>query len=119
MEIIKVAEEIERRINALAIGRKELAERGKAKAEALADYDRELAKAIIKLGSDSGIEFEGQILKNMPATVRPKVAQGICWEWALKKDLAEAQYRNAIAGMSALEAELNAYQSLFRYLNEV
>jgi len=47
-----------------------------------------------------------------------KIAKGICYQEKLNMELAEAQYKNAIVGMSAIQAELNGFQSIYRHLEQ-
>lgn len=119
MELNKVAEQIENRIKALSIGRKELSTRTKRKAEAISAYERAIAVTIIKL--KNGVEFtlEEQKVKNPIASITEKIAKGICWQEKLDMEQAEGQYKGAIIGMQAIQSELMGYQSIFKHLEEI
>ncbi|HDZ26359.1 hypothetical protein LCGC14_0398900 [marine sediment metagenome] len=118
MELIKVADKIEHRINLLAKGREVIQERAENKARKIADYEKELALTLIKMKEGVEMELEGHSIKALPVSIMEKVAKGMCWKEKLDMEQADAEYRNAIAGMHALEAELNGWQSIFRHLEE-
>lgn len=118
MELIKVADKIEHRINLLEAGRKEIKKRAENKAQTIAHYEKELALTLIKIKEGVEMELEGHKIKALPVSIMEKVAKGMCWKERLDMEQADAEYRNAVAGMRALEAELNGYQSIYRHLEE-
>ena len=118
MDILKIAQEIERRIRLLDLGRQELPKRAKLKAETMAEYERELSKTILRLRNEK-VEWEGQVIENSPATLVEKIAKGMMWEKKLEADLAESSYKNAFKGVDILQAQLNGFQSIYRHLSEL
>ena len=118
-ELFRVAQQIENRIQALSVGRKELASRTKSKAGAISNYERAIAITIIQL--KNGIEFtlEGSVVRNPIASIAEKIAKGICWKEKLDMEQAEGEYKAAIVGMQALQAELCGYQSIYKHLEEL
>ena len=108
MEIIEIAKKIEEKIKLLEKGRQTLAIKAKEKAEAIAEYDKKMAKTIIQMKNEG-----------MPITLIERIAKGICWKEKLAKELAEAEYKNATVKMEAVMAELNGYQSINRYLEKM
>lgn len=118
MEIVRVATEIENRIKVLSSMRESLRELSINKANAIARYEKELAKTIIKLRHGRAIEVDGEVVKDPPATLIEKIARGACDKELLDKDMAEAAYKNAISSLSTIQSELNGYQSIYRYLEE-
>ena len=118
-ELFRVAEQIENRIKALSVGRKELAQRTKRKAEAISTYERAIAVTIIKL--KNGVEFtlDEHTVKNPIASITEKIAKGICWKEKLEMDTAEGLYKGAIVGMQAIQSELMGYQSIYKHLEEI
>jgi len=108
MEIIEIAKKIEEKIKLLEKGRQTLAIKAKEKAEAIAEYDKKMAKTIIQMKNEG-----------MPITLIERIAKGICWKEKLTKELAEAEYKNATVKMEAVMAELNGYQSINRYLEKI
>jgi len=108
MEIIEIAKKIEEKIKLLEKGRQTLAIKAKEKAEAIAEYDKKMAKTIIQMKNEG-----------MPITLIERIAKGICWKEKLTKELAEAEYKNATVKMEAVMAELNGYQSINRYLEKM
>ena len=119
MELVKIAEEIQKKIRLLAAGRKILKVRAYAKAEAIANYERAIAKTLIQLKNEKIFEIDGNKIEKPPATYAEKIAKGLCYDEKIICELEEAKYKNAIVGMQAIQAELNGYQSIFRYLDEV
>jgi len=116
---IKVAGEIQAAINRIAAGRREFKIRAITKADTNGKYYKEKAKAIIKLRNGIEMEIDGLKTTNVSATNAESIARGICYKEKIAKELAEAEYTNAVKGMAALIAELNGLQSLNRHLKEV
>lgn len=106
MDVLSVAKDIEHKIKLLEKGRDGLQALAIDKAHAIAEYDKELRIAILKL-KDEG---------KLPATLIEKVAKGDCHKERGDKELAKALYKIQIVKMSAVEAELNGFQSINRYL---
>lgn len=119
MELTKVSEAIEQRIRLLEQGRKKLQEIATNKAKTISDYEKAIALTLMKLKNDVSMELEGELIQKPPASIMEKVARGICWKEKLDMEKADADYRCAITGMNAIEAELNGFQSINRYLKEV
>lgn len=118
MEIVFVAKKIEEKIKTLEVGREILKDYAKDKANTISKYEKQIAIILIKLRNGVEFELEGEKIKNLPTTIMEKIAKGICFQEKLDMELAEAQYKNAIVGMSAISAELNGYQSIFRHLEQ-
>jgi len=116
MELIAVSKRIEEKIRTLELGREILKEYAQNKANTIANYEKAIAKVLIRLKNGDEFTLEGEVIKSPPASVMEKIAKGICFNEKLAQELAEAQYKNAIVGMGAIEAELNGYQSIFRHL---
>ena len=117
MNVIDVSNEIQERIKALSTYRDQLKELSKNKAECSADYERALARCIVELRSGKEMQIDTVIVKDPPATVLEKVAKGIVWQVGMNRDVAEARYKNAIANIEAVKAELNGWQSIYRHLD--
>jgi len=118
-ELLRVAQQIEIRINALSVGRKELSERTKNKAQAIAEYEKAVAITIIRLKNGVVYELDGNPVKNPIASITEKIARGICWQEKLNMEQAEGEYKAAIVGMQSLQAEMNGYQSIYKHLEEL
>ena len=108
MEIKDIASEIEKKIRELEAGRKIIGQRAEAKAIAIAEYDKVLAIEILKLRMDG-----------TPISIIEKIAKGNCWEARLELEKAEGMYKAATSGMSSLETEVCAWQSIFRHLDNL
>ena len=116
MEIIEISHRINEKIQLLETGRKELLKRAQRKAKAVSNYEKILAMTMIKLKSNAIPEVFGMEVNNLPATLIEKTARGLVYSEKLEMELAEAEYKAAIVGMSAIQAELNGYQSINRFL---
>ena len=120
MELIKVSEKITQKIDLLEKGRHQLQVRAEAKALSTATYDRELAKSILMLkNNEEEIIWQGEKIKNIPVTILEKVAKGLCWKAKLEAEKNDLMYRNACIGMVALEQEISALQSIYRFQSEM
>lgn len=118
MELIEISKKIEEKIEALKIGRQELGKRAENKANCIANYERCLSIIILQIRNGREVELEGEKILNPQAVLIEKIARGICWKEKLESEKAEAEYKNAIVGMQSLQAELNGYQSIYRYLDK-
>ena len=118
MDILSVSQSIETKIKSLELGRELLRDRAENKAQAISEYDKYMAIALIQLKNGVEFEFEGEKIQKPPASIMEKIAKGICFQHKLDMELAEAQYKNAIVGMSAIQAELNGFQSIYRHLEQ-
>ena len=117
MELMQTSKKIEEKIKTLELGRDILKEYAKNKAETISNYEKQMAIVLIRLKNGSEFDLEGEKIKNPPASIMEKIAKGVCFKEKLDMELAEAQYKNAIVGMGAIEAELNGYQSINRFLS--
>lgn len=118
MQVVSVAEEIEKRIKLLTRTKEELRERTEAKANAIAEYEKRLAIVIIGLKNGKEFEIDGEKIQNPPATIIEKVAKGVCWREKLEMDKAETSYKSLITAIECIKAELNGYQSIYKHLDE-
>jgi hypothetical protein len=118
MDIVNVANEIQIKINILIDARKKLLEKGNLKGAAIAEYEKSIAITIIKLRNGELFEIDGAQIKEPPVTLIEKIARGICWKERLEQDRAETDYKSLITFIQTVEAEMNALQSINRYLDK-
>ena len=118
MDILSVSKDIETKIKSLELGREILRDRAEDKAQSISEYDKYMTLTLIKLKNGVEFDFEGEKIQKPPASIMEKIAKGICYQEKLNMELAEAQYKNAIVGMSAIQAELNGFQSIYRHLEQ-
>jgi hypothetical protein len=121
MEAIDVSNSIEEKISQLEKGtaRSGILDKAKdEKAQTIAEYDKCLAIKILEIRSGKEMMFEGlQVKKDLPANLVEKIAKGICWQERLAMEAADANYKNTVTRIGAVEAMLNGYQSIFRHLS--
>ena len=116
-DIMSISAEMDRINKAISQAVGQLTERSRAKAEANANYEKEIAKKIIMLKSGEMFEVDGIQMKETQASNVEKIARGICHEFLLQKDVTESAYKNLIVGIEALQSNLNSLQSRFRHLD--
>jgi len=108
MELIQVKDCIEKLIKEIGKCRREIEDKGNARAKAISNYDKQLKIAIVTL-RDEG---------KFPVTLIEKIAKGVCSDHREKLELAEVAYKACISNLEALKAQLNGYQSIFRHMDE-
>ena len=116
MEIVEISKRITEKIELLEKGRSLILERAQRKAKAVANYEKALALTIVKLKMNALDTVFGFEIDNLPATLIEKTARGLVYSEKLEMEIAESEYKAAIVGMSAIQAELNGYQSINRFL---
>ena len=116
MEPIEVSQRITEKIELLEKGRKLILERAQRKAKAIANYEKALAITIAKQKANTIDNIDGTKIDQLPATLIEKVARGLIYTEKLEAEIAELEYKAAVVGMSAIQAELNGYQSINRFL---
>ena len=119
MELLEISEKITNKIEQLTHFRDELDKSVEKKAESISNYEKTLAKTIISLRHGEEYELDGKKIVNPPVSIIERVARGICFKELLEKDMAETTYKNLIIKINLTEAQLNGWQSVFRYQKEV
>lgn len=117
MELIKIADAIEALIKLVGETRREIEEKGNARAKAISNYDMEMAIALSVLRAKEFYELAGTTYDRPPVTLSEKIAKGVCAGYRQKMEVAESGYKACISNLNAQLAQLNAYQSLFRHLD--
>lgn len=100
---------IEKIIKEIGECRRDIETKGNARAKAISNYDKQLKIAIVTL-KEAG---------KFPATLIEKIAKGVCSDHRLTLELAEVGYKACISNLTALMAQLNGYQSIYRHLDSV
>ena len=111
----KVKEYIENLIKEIGECRREIEAKGKAKAKAISDYDRKMAVTLATLRNSENYILAGQTYKTPPVTIMEKIAKGICSDECYAREVAESSYKAVISNLEALKAQLNGYQSVYKY----
>lgn len=117
-DILSVSKAIKDKITLLESCRGTIRENGNKKAKAISDYDKALAITLIKLKNGEELMIEDIAIKDPPASTSEKIAKGACWQERLAMETADALYKANLSSMESLKAELNGWQSIFRYLEE-
>jgi glucosamine 6-phosphate synthetase-like amidotransferase/phosphosugar isomerase protein len=118
MDLLTIANELEKKIKEIDNIRGSLRERGELKATTIAEYEKKIAITMIKLKNGFTFEIDGQKIDNPPVTMTEKIARGICWQEKLEMEKAETAYKSVVVNLDAVQTQLSAYQSLNRYLDK-
>ena len=119
MSIVDVADKIQKKIDELDNLRGLLEESGYQKSVTKAQHERELAKIVIQLKNGVPFKHDDNEVKDPPTTLILNIAKGICWQTSLEADKAEAHYKNVLVQIEVVSSQLNAFQSINRYLDKI
>lgn len=119
MEVIQIAREIYNKQKLLSDMVKEIRTRGEESAQKEAEYQKKLAITLFGLKNGEEFELEGKKIKSPPATIMDQLAKGLCWQEKINMDKHKAYYKSILVGCSALEKQINALQSINKYLQEI
>lgn len=109
MEIIEIKDCIESLIKEIGKCRREIEEKGKAKAKAISNYDMRIQISVVTLREEG----------KFPVTLIEKIAKGLCCKDREDMEIADSGYKACISNLEALKAQLNGYQSIYRHLESV
>lgn len=116
MDVVNIAQQIEKKIHLLETGRDKLEVLALEKAKALGEYEKEIAITLMGLRAGRAFELKGETIKDPPVSIMEKTAKGLCWEASIATSLADSRYKLGVEKMKSIQAELNGYQSIYRYL---
>lgn len=116
--VIEVAKKIEAKIAELEELRGLIPKASPEKAITIGNYDKNLAKTMLRLRNDKDMTWEVDKVGGLPATLIEKVAKGIVSDDAIKKDLAETNYKSVITCLQVVQTEISALQTIYKYLGE-
>lgn len=120
-DLITAAKEIERLVRILDEIKVTIKPRGEERARAIANYDKSLAIAIVKLKAlqkGQQMDLQGEKIEGpIPTTNIKELAKGMCYEELIAKEEADALYKSAITNINVAQAQLSAYQSINRHMN--
>ena len=118
LTVIQVARQIELCIDSLTLLCKKLDGIGEKKVETSLMYDKELAKALVRLKVGEPVPLpDGTIAENIPVSTQEKVAKGICADVAATMLMAEISYKALHTKIECAKAALNGWQSYNRHLD--
>lgn len=115
-DILTTAQKIEFKIEDIENMAGKLEQAALEKSTTLADYDRAIAVTTLQLRNGVIKEFEGQEVGNIPATLIPLIAKGICYKEAFDKEMGETGYKSLTTKIDAHKAVLNGLQSINRFI---
>ena len=119
MELLKVSQLIEDKINELTMLRSQLALTAESKSQAITHYEKVLAKTMIALRNGETFDLEGDVIKDPPISIIDKLTKGICWNEKLDADKSESKYKNLLVSIDIVKCQVLALQSIFRNLSHV
>ena len=107
-ELLNIADNINDLVALIGKTRREIEDKGMAKAKAISAYDKRLGIAIVTL-RDEG---------KFPATLIEKIAKGVCAPERETMEMTDVAYKACLSNLEAMKAQLNAKQSVYRHLDE-
>ena len=116
LDIITMQDKINSSIKELRSAWQTLKIRAEDKARTSGEYEKAISITIIKLKNGVEFEFEGKKILNPPVTIIEKIARGICFKEKIAMEQAEALYKNANVVCENIRTEINAYQSLLKFI---
>jgi hypothetical protein len=115
-QIIDIADEIRSKVTLLVDARNLLKSKGNLKSRLIAEYEKTLAIIMIRLKNGCEYELEGNKVKDVSTTTLEKIARGLAWKEKMELETAETDYKSLITFIQTIEAEVNALQSINKYL---
>lgn len=112
LDIQTTADKIEIKISEIETLAERLEQAGLEKANTSVNYDKAIAVITLQLRNGIIKEFEGEQVGNLPATLIPTIAKGICFREAFDKEMGDTGYKSLITRIDAHKAVLNGYQSI-------
>ncbi|MEI6567640.1 MAG: hypothetical protein WCR20_13265 [Verrucomicrobiota bacterium] len=117
--VLEVAQMIQRKIQELEQERPKLLDQAQAKAQAISNYDRALAIAILKIKNGTITQLDGEEIKGLAQNLIPYIAKGLCYSECFDKEVHENGYKAILSNIDCIRAEMNGLQSINRNLSEV
>src|SRR5690625_2807240 len=108
MEVIQVAQQLNKTTQRLTNNTKEAYKMTKERAKTEMEYRQALMQKIVKLRNEG-----------YPATLIADVARGRTADLKFKRDLSMEMHRSALASIEALQVEVQSWQSILRNLDEI
>lgn len=119
LDIITINQEIFKKISEMDLIMKNIDNLSEEKANAIGNYEKAVSIALIRLSNGEQLSLDGKTIKDPKAAAIDKIARGVCSKEKIAAELAEALYKNAIVKIETLRAEMNGFQSIGRYSQEV
>lgn len=118
-DIIGISNEIKKKIEEIKRKRQELSKLIEAKRQAMHKYFRNKSAAVINLKNKETVLIDGKELrKNYPDSMIFGLAELVIFNDKVELEICTLQYNAAVASLRSLQAELNGYQTILRYLDE-
>lgn len=116
MHVTDIADKINDKIKLIEQLRTELETKGREKAQSIMEYEKAIAVTMIRLKNGEQLNIDNRAICKPVASITEKIARGICWREKLRSEQAECSYKATITSIQAVQAELNALQSIYRHL---
>ena len=117
MNVVEVATKIRECIDWLNTSSKRIVDLAKDKALKSSEYEKEVAKTIIRLNNGEELEIDGKKVKDPAKSIIEKLARGYCYKKKLDMETADGVYKSAIAMIDSYKAQLNGWQSYNKHLD--
>ena len=117
MEVLQIANQMEKKISQLEFARQKLKEYAEERAKTIVAYDKAMAITMAKLQAGKEMAIDDTVIKCTTATNLKDYSKGLCEKEQAAMLIAEAMYKNCITQIEAIKAELNGLQSIYRHLD--
>lgn len=107
MELVDTVQQLKLATDRLSDATKEVFRLAKKRAETERDYREALSKEIVMLRAD-----------NVQATLIPDLSRGKVAQLKFERDLATEMHRSAMSSISALQVEIQSWQSILKYMSD-
>ena len=118
-DVIGLTRKVHEKIIAMERKREDLSALIETKKRYMYSYFKNKTVAVMKLKNKEPVELAGKPLrKNYSDSMIPMFADLIVSDDKVCLEISTLEYNAAVAGLRSLQAELNGYQTMLRYLDE-
>jgi len=119
MDVISVARRIQECVDRLQGSEAAMKDAARARAVAIAEYDRDLGVCVAKLNLGEVVMVEDKAIQNPTATTTKELAKGAVWKSRFALEKADAHYKVVMAKIDSIKAMLIGLQSIYKRLDNV
>jgi len=118
MDVIKTAKSILEKIEELEDLKKSIIPLARDRVTKEVCYEKTIGKTLISLKNGGEHKIDGEVVINPPVSIMDKLAKAICWEEKLSMDTAIEKSKANDKIIEIVKAQLNAYQSVNKHLDQ-
>ena len=118
-EAIEVAYDMKKCIKDIEDGLKLVKPANDAWAKADAEYDKQLALAIIRLENGVELELDGEKVQNPRAAALKEIAKGIVSNYKFEKNTTDSERKRITQKLNHVATQLNGHQSVNKHFSHL